>query len=219
MLKRKDIVFAAMLFIGTFVYTLHGEELLFIHFGAINQVWTLVKQKKTCHVMLGLLGLQKGMRIMRTFLIPSVCETPQGVKVELWIGRMLETIVHTGNHSGFLYERVDRKTPKLKELKPIFFKCLIKIQEGQSGIIPPDLSIPYAYGIHRSGRRRSVTNTWNLGFHRNDIDFFLFWKRTDLNLGRSINHLKMVNYYREISQSLSTILRFTGRHYTEDKET
>ena len=68
----KDIVLAAMLFFGTFVWNLWGEELLFIHYGATNQVWLLVQNNSTLHIMLSLLRLRKKMRHIRSFLILSV---------------------------------------------------------------------------------------------------------------------------------------------------
>ena len=105
----------------------------------------------------------------------------------------------------------------MKEFKPLFFNYLLKVQEGQSGMIPPDLDIPDVYRFHRVGRSGAVTNARNLGVDSDDINFFLFWRQTEQNLGRSINHSKMVNYYTDISQSLPLLLRCTGGRRNNNK--
>ena len=124
--------------------------------------------------------------------------------------RALEAIEEGGNHSGFMFESKNTKTPKIKELEPRFIACLARIQEDNSNAIPKETEVGEEYGVHPSGRRGPTAHARNMGVNKGHIEFYMFWHRTELDMGRSVNTSKMLNYYTEIIQSLPILLRFSG---------
>jgi len=75
--------------------------------------------------MLASTGIRKCMASLRTFLIPCVPETLDGIKVERWVGRALDNLSELGRTSGFLFKTPNGKKPTLSGLEADFLAVLL----------------------------------------------------------------------------------------------
>ena len=92
-----------------------------------------------------------------------------------------------------MFKREDTKTPKLKKLEPSFIAYLTSIKEINSNVIPKELEVGERYILCCSRRCGATTHVRNMGVSKSNIKFYTFFRRTWLNMDRSLNTSKILN--------------------------
>jgi hypothetical protein len=158
--------------------------------------------------MIALLGRFKGELGEQYHRIPLAVTTNSGLKVRLWIGRLLQELHAMNIQHGPLFRSGGGQPIKASEMEEVFFNRLEKVQERLPNLIPADICVAEEYGIYRSFRRRATSEAVNRKVKPHIIEANNRWRKVEQAKGRQAS-VAMREHYTDPSMILDTLLIFS----------
>jgi hypothetical protein len=160
------------------------------------------------YVIIPLLGRFKNEDGERYHLTPLAFESASGIKIGLWVNRLVDLKKSHLQHRGpaFSDNKGYRLSPRWLEME--ILDRLHSIQSDKPDIIPKDVNVYEEYGISRSFRRGATTQARNQKVPENDINIVNRWRQVEGAQGRKPK-LNMQDHYSEIRQMVPSLLRFS----------
>jgi hypothetical protein len=196
-----------------FASALRGEELghVRLHY---TKTFTLrgLKHPRKPHVLLSLQGRFKNVTGRKRHQIPLVLETKSGIKIQLWLFRLLRCYEERGIETGPLF----RDSPgsnlpaQVKELDVLFHRYLFMVQENFPALIPATIEVALVYSFRRSLRRGSTAQARNKGVPRDTIMLNNRWRSEEASRSFSGVPGEIVEYYTDVVVALEALLRYSG---------
>ena len=208
--KREVIIFAGT-FVILFAGALRGGEVLML------EVSEFVKRredgrrlKDNGHVVVPLMGRFKNETGERNLVIVLANETKGGLHVRKWVDRFTALLMMEEKHlitgpavcdqEGFAYSGWTL-TNELRDM-------LKQVRSTTTEIIPSGLEIDKCFSAYRSFRRGATTRAKEQGVSEPTIHMNNRW-RTVQNKQGSLPKLPMTQLYVELTQALTSKLRFS----------
>jgi hypothetical protein len=142
-------------------------------------------------------------------LIPLAYKTASGLKIGVWVERLIKTKkAHSqirgpafSNHSG---RRLSQQWVEMEVLNGLHW-----IQSKYLELIHKDLNVYEEYGISRSFHRVATTHARNQKVTESDIDIINRWRKVEGGQGRRPK-LRMQDHYSKICQLAPSLFRFSA---------
>ena len=160
--------------------------------------------------MIPLMGRFKNETGERNLLMVLVNETRSGLRIRRWVdkfsgllkteGRGLEPGPAVCNPDGYCMESW-RLNDELHEM-------LERLRTRSPAVIPSEIVIAESFNVRRSFRRGATTRAKEQGVNESTIELNNRWRKVQHSQG-NIPRLPMSQLYTEISQALTSKLRFS----------
>ena len=193
-------IFPAVFALISYCASLRGEEatLLDLKGTRENTQFGLAHPSKP-HVVISLTGRFKNETGILSHHIPLVEITSSGLKIRLWLERMLDW--YGPNRNGYAFR--DEKGLKISTgyYAPIILQKLKDIQdstrEEHKGLISQDVDVFEDFGLSRSFRRGSDSRAIEMGLDVLTIELINRWRSTEKSKGKAAT-LRMVHRYADV---------------------
>jgi hypothetical protein len=162
------------------------------------------------HVVIPLMGRFKNETGERNLLLVLANETEGGLKIRRWINRFTELLLSEGRDrttgpaicdlEGFVLEKW--------RLDGELHNMLKQVQLLNPVLIPADVEVEKKFNTYRSFRRGATTRAKEKGVSEPTIAMNNRWRKVEAKQG-GLPNLPMTQLYVEISQALTTKLRFS----------
>ena len=161
------------------------------------------------HVCFPLRGRIKGETGERNHLLVSVYETASGIKVGVWMDRLLACCREMGrSETGYLFSDSKKRVRQISDYNPQFIERLEEIHGQRPDLFAPGTNVGEEYSLVRSLRRGSTTLAQVRGVRAMVIDLNNRWRKIERARGRAPN-LSMRELYSEIMLMLSMKLEYS----------
>jgi len=160
------------------------------------------------YVVIPLLGRFKGENGLAYHLTPLAAETQSGIKVKLWIKRLLEVRWQQGKMNGPAFVGWDGKPLIASGIEPDVLDLLLKVQERDHELIPKEVNVLEEYGISRSFRRGATSEARARGVKGEDVDLANRWRNYENSKGKKPRQA-MKDHYSDIRLMIPALLKFS----------
>ncbi|KAL7563946.1 hypothetical protein ACA910_017561 [Epithemia clementina (nom. ined.)] len=214
--RRLEICLTASLLLLLVGYTaaLRGEEIPQIDIGMIQKYWSEGRDYKCKpHVPLALLGRFKQTNgSLKTFVQPLAPVTTSGIRIQEWIGRMIEEYDKVEVKSGPMFRAPGKgSTPKratVSHLGALFHNIFKRVQLRHPEIIAPEVKVEDEYSVRRSLRRGATTEAQNRKIPVASIESNNHWKKHMWANGL-LPLMSMIKQYTNAKASVESIIQFS----------
>jgi hypothetical protein len=208
--ERLGVAVQGVLFSTGFASGLRGEELPRIDIASLRKHWSeAVNHPRICHIPLCLKGRFKRQVGEKTFVQPLAYETKSGIKIGVWMKRLLRAYQELGIHSGPLFRKgkgVQRA--KVTDLDMVFWDVLYRVQETLPHIISPSVIIHEEYSVMRSLRRGVTSHAQNIRMPKELIETNNRWRKYDRARGMTPG-MSMFERYSDARANLESLVHFS----------
>ena len=192
-----------------FCGALRGEELPMVNLTGVFKHWDEgLTDPRRPHVVIALLGRFKNEVGEKYHLIPLAAETKSGLKVRLWVGRVLEEYAARGITQGPMFRTSDGFPVKAGAYEEFFLQRLERTQAERPDLITKDTIVSEEYGIYRSFRRGATSEATNRGVKPDVIEANNRWRKVENAEGRAAG-FGMREHYADVRLILDQLLRFS----------
>jgi hypothetical protein len=209
--RKHMIIICAGAFVILFAGALRGGEVFML------EASEFVKRRddgreleKNGHVVVLLMGRFKNETGERNLIIVLANKTDGGLEVRKWIDRFTALLLVEEKHrstgpavcdkAGFMLERW--------RLNGELHHMLKQVQSHNTALIPGDVDVERRFNTYRSFRRGATTRAKEQNVSEPTIAMNNRWRAVQNNKG-GLPNLPMTQLYVEISQALTTKLRFS----------
>jgi hypothetical protein len=199
----------AAFYLISYCGALRGEEVPMTDLNSVFKHWeegNLNGARK--HVAIGLMGRFKNQVGEKYHFIPLAAETRSGLKVRVWIGRLLDKYRAMGIFNGPMFRTSAGQPMKAGSMEEEFFARLEKTQEECPDLIPKDVVVTEEYGIYRSFRRGATSEATNRGVKREVIEANNRWRRVEKAEGKHTSS-PMYEHYTDVRLIIDQLLIFS----------
>lgn len=197
---QKEVLFPALFALSAFVGSLRGEEVPLMKIDRTRKQTALgLSYTKQPFVVFSLEGRFKNEIGILTHDLPVVPETNSGLKVQVWVERMLAW--YSPGSLGYVFK--DKTGDKITcGHYAIEILGLIKdIQQSsllnEVGIVDPECDVFEEYGMSRSFRRGSNSRATAAGVDEITINLVNRWRQSERAQGKVVSQ-KMNAHYTDI---------------------
>jgi len=159
------------------------------------------------YVIVPLLGRFKNELGEQYHLTPMIAETASGLRIRLWIRRLLDECVVEGRSQGPAFTAPGRENAYAWYEREILER-LHGIQQSWAGLIPEDVQVMEEYGLSRSFRRGATSEARARGIDRDDIDLTNRWRTFEGAKGKR-PRMAMRDHYSDIRLLIPALVRFS----------
>lgn len=211
--KRLEMALTGAIIIAGFFGALRGEEMPRIELGAIRKHWDEAgKHPRTPHVPLVLAGRFKSTQGERLFFLPLACRLSSGVKIQVWMSRLLEAYEDVGVTAGPVF-RVAQKGGRVKrsamgDVDVLFHGVLLKVQERWPRVLPSHVRIQDDTSVRRSLRRGSTTKASNRGIPREVVEANQRWGKHQRSRG-VLPSMGMMERYTDARANVDYLIQYS----------
>jgi len=206
---RLSAALLAVYVAGGFLGGLRGEEVLKMDLLGFRKHFAGGLKWKVPHVTIAMHGRFKGEDGTKWLLVPVVPETPSGIKMGVWMGRMLDTYEAMGILHGWVFRRLPGQVQgRIADFDPLFHEALRWVQRETPDLIKPELDVADAYSLRRSLRRGSTTHAKNREVLAEHIECNNRWRKQARAKGKAPS-LSMSAHYTDVRGSLEYALRYS----------
>jgi hypothetical protein len=207
---RKELIsslgaFALIAFCGSF----RGAEVFLVDLRGLKKYHKdLSESGELNHIIVPLLGRFKGEDNARYHLAPLASVTNSGLRVKLWVERLLEVRMREGRFQGPAF--CDRQGHIMEShvYQDAYAERLQVIQSSSTGIIPEDLDVLEEFGISRSFRRGSTSTARTRGVDDKLVDLINRWRKFEKARGRRPT-LAMHEHYSDIQILIPELVKYS----------
>lgn len=164
------------------------------------------------YVIIALLGKVKGEHHSRQHLMPCVNVTSSGIKVKVWIKRVLAVHALKGRNVGPMFVNADGLQSTTAELNDLFLEVLTELYDVHRNHFEVDIrtaaDLQDKYNVFRSFRRGSESRAVAKGVSEADRYVVHRWKRKEASGNNKIS-LPIDQMYVDISLVKDAFLRYT----------
>ena len=209
--RKRMIIVCAGAFVILFSGALRGGEVFML------EASEFVKRRddgrdllKNGHVVVPLMGRFKNETGERNLIIVLANKTDGGLEVRKWVDRFTALLFAEGKHSSTGPAVCDREGFMLERwrLNGELHHMLKQVQSRDTTLIPGDVDVDKRFNTYRSFRRGATTRAKEQDVSEPTIAMNNRWRAVQSNKG-GLPNLPMTQLYVEISQALTTKLRFS----------
>lgn len=161
------------------------------------------------HTIIPLLGRFKNEVGERTHLCAMVDETDSGLKLGVWVDRLIKLRTRQRVFSGPAFRTSQGYAAKIGDFEPRMLDVLKRVQERCPELIPPEVNIDDDYGLNRSFRRGATTTAQANGVSDAVINLVNRWRKVENSKGGKPS-LQMIEHYVDIRMMLKRVLQFSS---------
>lgn len=170
--------YALIAFCGSF----RGNEVFLVDLFGLRKYLQELKEKN--FVMIPLLGRFKGEQHSRYHLQPLAAETSSGLKVRVWVERLVTMMTKGGSIHGPAFGDGKGGIVSARLLEGYLMDKLQQVKDTQPGVIPSDMDCFEDFGISRSFRRGATSTARTRGVGEKQIDLINRWRKFEGAKGR-----------------------------------
>ena len=209
--RRRNLVVAGAAFAVLFAGALRGGEVL------LMEASELVKRRKDGqrhsshpHIVIPLMGRFKGETGERNVLLALANETKSGLKVRVWVSRLIRLLVAERKHEivGPAICNADGYAMERWKLNGLLHEGLGAVQSKRDDLIGDSIKVEEKFSIHRSFRRGATTQAKENNVPEKTIEINNRWRKVE-NRSGGLPSLPMSELYVEITQALGSRTRFS----------
>lgn len=160
------------------------------------------------YVIIPLLGRFKNEVGSQYHLTPLAACTKSGLKVKVWIGRLLEVHQRDRRFNGPAFCDVLGQVASSPLYEREILERFQMIQERHPEIISRDVQVLEEYGLSRSFRRGATSEARARGVDPDDIDLTNRWRNFESARGRR-PRMSMRDHYSDIRLLIPALVRFS----------
>ena len=209
--RKRMIVLCAGAFTVLFAGALRGGEVFML------EASEFVKRRddgrddrRGGHVVIPLMGRFKNETGERNLIIVLANKTNGGLNVRKWIDRFTALLLFEGHGESTGPAVCDKKGYVMERWKMNgeLHEILKRVQNLEPNLIPSDVEVDKRFNLYRSFRRGATTRAKEMGVSEPTIDMNNRWRLVQNKKG-GLPNLPMTQLYVEITQALTTKLRFS----------
>jgi hypothetical protein len=198
--------YCVICFCGSF----RGPEVFLVDlFGLRKYLASPRHSSELAYVIIPLLGKVKNEIGERYHLTPLCSVTSSGLKVELWVRRLVEAHAAFQRFQGPAFCTRSGMPAYIRDYELDILDRLHLIQQHHPELIPPDVQVFEEYGISRSFRRGSTSEARSRAVQENDINLANRWRVFEQARGRR-PRLSMADHYSDIRLLIPALLRYSS---------
>lgn len=196
--------FSVIAFCGSF----RGSEVFLTDLHGLRKYLEETKTLERNHVIIPLLGRFKGELHARYHLAPLASTTDSGLKVQVWVERLVAIREKEGRlHGPAFCDKLGRiATAHIYEAG--IMERLCAVQAANPGAISPDVDIYEQFGISRSFRRGATSVARTRGVEDKQVELINRWRKFEGARGRR-PALPMHEHYSDISILIPELIKFS----------
>jgi hypothetical protein len=192
---------------------LRGEEIVKADLGHTAQLLQTSAAYDIPHVTIALLGKFKGEHHDRCHLLPMALKTRSGIKIGLWVHRLVLHFQSIGVTKGPIL-RVNRRSAKgvrgkITDFDPDFHKYLARLQARWPKVLDPSIDVQTECSLRRAMRRSSTNEARNQGIPKDIIEANQRWRTVERARGKAPS-VGLLEHYSEARCLVPTITRYSA---------
>jgi hypothetical protein len=160
------------------------------------------------YVIIPLLGRFKNELGEQYHLTPLIGETKSGLKLRLWVKRLIEVRTAENQKNGPAFGYEGRTSLPSDRYEQEILERFQAIQSRRPDLISADTQVLEDYGISRSFRRGTTSEARARGVKGEDVDLANRWRNFEGAKGRR-PRLSMKDHYSDIRLLIPALLRFS----------
>jgi hypothetical protein len=163
------------------------------------------------HVLLSLLGRFKGVIGRKRHQIPLVPVTRSGIKIRLWLSRLLQCYATRNITGGPLFRAKPNASvaARTKDLDVLFHRYLTMVQLKFPALIGPEVDVATVYSLRRSLRRGSTAQARNRNVPKDIILLNNRWRSEEASRNRQALPGEMIEYYTDVVVAVEALLKYS----------
>jgi hypothetical protein len=196
--------FALIAFCGSF----RGSEAFMTD---LHGLWKGMEETKHLgrdHVIIPLLGRFKGEQNTRYHLAPLAAETWSGLKVKLWVERLIAVRENSGRFRGPAFCGPAGEVASSFLYDVGFVERLLIVQAARPDVIPMDVDISEQFGVSRSVRRGSTSIARTRGVDDKQVELINRWRKVESARGKKPT-LPMREHYSDLSILIPEMVKYS----------
>jgi hypothetical protein len=162
------------------------------------------------YVIIPLLGRFKSELGEQYHLTPLIAETKSGLKLKLWVQRLIEVRLVEGRTNGPAFGFEGKHSLGSGKYEQEILERLQSIQSTRPDLISADTQVLEDYGLSRSFRRGATSEARARGVTGEDIDLANRWRNFEGAKGRR-PRLAMKDHYSDIRLLIPALLKFSEK--------
>lgn len=196
--------YSVIAFCGSF----RGPEVFLTDLHGLRKYLTETKELGRDHVIIPLLGRFKGEMNSRYHLAPLASITDSGLKVQLWVERLVQVREREGRQCGPAFCNRVGQIASSHTYEAYIMERLQVVQSLNPAAIPPDVDVLEQFGLSRSFRRGATSVARVRGVDDKLVDLINRWRKFEGARGRR-PALPMHEHYSDISILIPELIKFS----------
>lgn len=197
------------IFISGYYRGLKGEEISKADQGVMAEHFNAsINRLHFPFVPLMMLGRFKRQVGEKKFFQPLTVMTRDGRNLCIWFVRLMNIRSADGMCKGALFPNTEGKRMSISEMDALFHELLRLVQDWNPYTIPDNIKIEEEFGVFRSLRRGSKSESRNVGISSNVINANNRWRAFYRSKGVNPN-LLMMEHYLDANILAPTLIRFS----------
>ena len=153
-------------------------------------------------------GRFKGETGVSFYFLAVTAETDSGLRIGCWLKRSLRFKEERGVTRGFLFVDEKEKRLKLRNFEPFILDRVARVQSSFPALIRESNDVHEEYGLSRSFRRGSNSESLNRGVDEAIIDRKNRSRKFE-RVGARKAKLRMRDHYADVLVSLRSFLKYS----------
>lgn len=208
--EKEELALEASFYLITYCGGLRGEETPLCDLTGMRKWWKDGDVPGVSkHATIALLGRIKGETGEKYHLMPLCATTRSGLEPRLWIGRAMDAMEKRGITGRPLFRTSQGFPIRFSEMEPKFIEGLEVVQATRPDILSDQINVEDEFGIRRSFRRGSTTETGNRGVPPEVIDANNRWQKVE-KAGTSQASFTMREHYTDVRILLDKLLIYSS---------
>jgi len=212
--ERLEIALTGALLVIGFTAALRGEEMPQIDLGPMNKYWEEGdRHARLKHVPLVLVGRFKQTVGEKLFFQPLAQVTRSGIRVKLWVNRVLFMYRKSGVESGPMFRAISKKgvvrRASVGDMDLLLHDILRQVQVRRPDVLPPDVVVEDEYSVRRSLRRGSTSEAQNAHVPKEVIEANNRWRKHMRSRG-VLPSMDMIERYSDAKASVTALVRYSA---------
>lgn len=209
--REKEVLFPALFSLIAYTGSLRGEEVPLMDLEETRtKTWLGLIHPTTPHVVISLTGRFKNELGVLKYHVPLASETDSGLKIKVWLERMLEW--YGSDKKGYVFRNSDGGRVSCGHYAQDILSEIQKIQRSglpeEIGLVEADCDVFEEYGMSRSFRRGSDSRALAAGVPEATVELMNRWRVTERAKGRNAR-LKMSAHYSDVRLLLGLYLPYS----------
>jgi hypothetical protein len=196
--------YAIIAFCGSF----RGSEVFLTDLHGLRKHLADTQESGRDHVVVPLLGRFKGEQHSRYHLAPLASETSSGLKVQVWIERLVSVREKEGRVQGPAFCDDHGRIARAHSYEGWIMERLLRVQSTIPGAIGPDIDIYEQFGISRSFRRGATSVARTRGVDDRTVELINRWRRFEGTRGAHPS-MPMREHYSDIAILIPELTKFS----------
>lgn len=196
------VAYALIAFCGSF----RGNEVFLTDLLGLRKYLGVTAREN--YIIIPLLGRFKGEQHTRYHLAPMASETSSGLKIRVWITRLVEVREQAHQLQGPAFQDRSGNIVGTGVIEGFLMEALQTIKNSQPGVIPEEVDCYEDFGVSRSFRRGATSTARVRGVNDKQIDLINRWRKFE-GARRRMPALPMQDHYSDIKILIPEMVKFS----------